>query len=54
MLADVLFGALVARNPRIFTATIITDSLFVYVTPTAAHQEQHLINNLLKHVIPLN
>lgn len=54
MLADVLFGASVVRKPRIFTVTIITDSLFVYVTPTAAHQDQHLINNLPKHVIPLN
>lgn len=54
MLAGVLFGASVGRNPRIFTTTIITHSLFVYVTPTAPHQDQHLINNLLKHIIPLN
>lgn len=37
---------------RIFTASsIITNSLFVYVTPTPAHQDQQLINNLLLHLI---
>lgn len=46
--------ASVARNPRISPTTIIIVSLFVYVTPTAAHQDQHFINNLLKLVIPLN
>lgn len=52
MSADMFLGESVLCELRIFTATIITNSLFVYVTSTAAHQDQHLINNLLRRVIP--
>lgn len=52
MSADMFLGESVLCKLRISTATIITNSLFVYVTSTAALQDQHLINNLLRRVIP--
>lgn len=45
-------GESVLCKLRIVTTTINTNGLFVYVTSTAAHQDQHLINNLLRRVIP--
>lgn len=46
MSADTFLGESVLCKLRIFTTTIITNSLFVYVTSTAAHQDQHLINKM--------